>query len=70
VARFLINLGHRVEAGAVDFRTANGDDVVVFHLPDGLLVIGGDVRDGKLVAIHAQRNPDKLTHVEEPTTLR
>lgn len=70
VARFLINLGHRVETDAVEFRTVNGDDVVVFHLPDGLLVIDGDVRDGKLVAIRAQRNPDKLTHVEEPTTLR
>jgi RNA polymerase sigma-70 factor, ECF subfamily len=69
VSRFLVNLARRVDRATVEVRTVNGEHVIVVGSEEGLLVIGGDVRDGRLVAIHTIRNPDKLTHVEEPVEL-
>jgi RNA polymerase sigma-70 factor (ECF subfamily) len=71
VARFLLNLAHRLSDAVADLRSVNGESVVVLHLGgDDLVVFGADVRDGLVVAIHAQRNPAKLTHVDAPTALR
>jgi RNA polymerase sigma-70 factor (ECF subfamily) len=71
VARFLLNLAHRLSDAVAELRSVNGESVVVFHLGgDDLVVFGADVRDGRVVAIHAQRNPAKLTHVDAPTALR
>ena len=70
VSRFLLNLVHRVPATHMEVRSINGEPSLVFQLTDGLMVFGADVLDGRVVAIRAQRNPDKLTHVEDPVTLR
>jgi RNA polymerase sigma-70 factor, ECF subfamily len=70
VSRFLLNLVDRVPAVSMEVRSFNGEPSLVFQLTDGLMVFGADVLDGRLVAIRAQRNPEKLTHVEDPVTLR
>jgi hypothetical protein len=44
--------------------------VVIFHLDDGPMVFGGDVHEGRFVSVQVQRNPDKLTHLDEPVELR
>ena len=71
VARFLLNLAHRVSDATFDMRSVNGESMVVFDLGvDDRIVFGADVRDGRVVTIHAQRNPAKLGHLDAPATLR
>lgn len=70
VTRFLVNLARRWGAGTVEFRTLNGEDDVVLEYPDGPLVVGADVLDGRIVAIRTLRNPAKLRHLGEPRSLR
>jgi RNA polymerase sigma-70 factor (ECF subfamily) len=71
VARFLVNLAHRLSDSTIDMRSVNGESMVVFDLgDDDRIVFGADVRDGRVVTIHAQRNPAKLGHLDAPTTLR
>jgi RNA polymerase sigma-70 factor (ECF subfamily) len=71
VARFLINLAHRLSDSTFDMRSVNGESMVVFELErDDRIVFGADVRDGRVVAIHAQRNPAKLGHLDAPAALR
>ncbi len=71
VARFLLNLAQRLTASSFDIRTVNGESMVVFELEGGdRLVFGADVRDGRVLAIHAQRNPTKLSHLDAPAALR
>jgi RNA polymerase sigma-70 factor (ECF subfamily) len=70
VARFIANLARRAGPGAsVEIREVNGQPTVAVGLPDGLFLLNGDVRGGKLVALRAQRNPDKLTHLDAPVPL-
>jgi RNA polymerase sigma-70 factor (ECF subfamily) len=70
VARFMINLARKHPPTAARADRLNGEEVVIFQLPDGLMIVGGDVADGRFVSVQIQRNPDKLHHVEEPTSLR
>jgi RNA polymerase sigma-70 factor, ECF subfamily len=70
VARFLVNEGRRLQATTVSMRSVNGVPALVFELPDGLLVGGADVRDGRVVTMWVQRNPDKLAHLTAPSQLR
>ena len=71
VARFLLNLAHRLTDSTFDMRSVNGESMVVFDLGGGdRIVFGADVRDGRVVAIHAQRNPAKLGHLDAPAALR
>ena len=71
VARFLLNLAHRLTDSTFDMRSVNGESMVVFDLGgNDRVVFGADVRDGRVVAIHAQRNPAKLGHLDTPATLR
>jgi hypothetical protein len=66
----MVNLAKKLVAGSVERGTVNGEEVVIFHLDDGPMVFGGDVHDGRFVSVQVQRNPDKLTHLLEPTDLR
>ena len=43
---------------------------MIFRLDEGPMVFGGDVHDGRFVPMQWQRNPDKLTHLDEPVELR
>ncbi len=74
VARLLSNLASRAAAGGADLGveigSVNGEAVVVFGLPDGPLVAGADVADGRVVAVRILRNPAKLTHLVETVDLR
>lgn len=70
VARFMVNLARRLASFSVEVGSLNGEVVVIFHLPDGPMVLGGDVVDGRFVGLQWQRNPDKLTHLDEPVSLR
>ena len=70
VARFMVNLAKKLVAGSVEAGTLNGEEVVIFHLDDGPMVFGGDVVDGRFVSMQWQRNPSKLTHLDEPVELR
>jgi RNA polymerase sigma-70 factor (ECF subfamily) len=71
VARFLVNLAHRLTVATFDIRSVNGEAMVVFDLGGGdRIVFGADVRDDRVVAIHAQRNPAKLGHLDAPAALR
>ena len=71
VARFLLNLAHRMSDATFEMRSVNGESMVVFDLDgDDRIVFGADVRDGRVLAIHAQRNPAKLGHLDAPATLR
>jgi RNA polymerase sigma-70 factor, ECF subfamily len=70
VARFMVNLAKRVGPGSIETGVLNGEDVVIFRLAPGPMVFGGDVHDGRFVTMQWQRNPDKLTHLDEPVELR
>jgi RNA polymerase sigma-70 factor (ECF subfamily) len=70
VARFMVNLARRLASFSVEVGSLNGEVVVIFHLPDGPMVLGGDVVDGRFVGLQWQRNPDKLTHLDEAVSLR
>ena len=70
VARFMVNLAKRVGPGSIETGVLNGEDVVIFRLAEGPMVFGGDVHDGRFVTMQWQRNPDKLTHLDEPVELR
>lgn len=74
VARLLLNLASRAAVGGADLGveigSVNGEAVVVFGLPDGPLVAGADVADGRVVAVRILRNPAKLTHLVEAVDLR
>lgn len=66
VARFLINLSHRIPDGAEVVRTmVNGDAGVVIHQPDDSpVVLAFDVVDGRIATVRSMLNPDKVAHVE------
>lgn len=70
VARFMVNLARKNPPTAARSGSLNGERVVIVELDDGLMVVGGDVQDGRFVSIQIQRNPDKLAHVDAPTSLR
>lgn len=69
VARLLMNLAKRVGAAPVELVEVNGEAVVSFGLDDGLVLVGADAADGEVVSLWVQRNPDKLAHVDAPTSL-
>ena len=71
VARFLLNLAHRMSDSTFDMRSVNGESMVVFELgAQDRIVFSADVRNGRVVAIHAKRNPAKLGHLDAPAALR
>lgn len=70
VARFMINLAKRVGPASIELGACNGEQVVIFRLAEGPMVFGGDVHDGRFVSMQWQRNPDKLTHLDDPVELR
>ncbi len=72
VARLLVNLGHRLdETMSLRMALVSGDVGTVVSV-DGVvdLVTAFEVDQGRVVAIRAVRNPDKLTHVDKPVALR
>lgn len=70
VARFMVNLAKRLGPGSIEPGVRNGEQVVIFRLPEGPMVFGADVADGRVVAMQWQRNPHKLTHLDDPVELR
>lgn len=70
VARFMVNLAKRLGPGSIEPGVINGEPVVIFRLPEGPMVFGGDVVDGRFVSMQWQRNPSKLTHLDDPVSLR
>jgi hypothetical protein len=50
--------------------TVNGAAALRVNLLQGPYVFTGDERNGKIVVIRTMLNPDKLTHIDEPATLR
>jgi RNA polymerase sigma-70 factor (ECF subfamily) len=72
VVRFLVNLTRR-HAGRLTARSAsvNGDVGTVVSV-DGTveLVTAFEVEDGRVATIRMVRNPEKLTHVDAPPTVR
>ena len=66
----MINLARRIGPGSIEAGTVNGEPVVIFRLAEGPMVMGGDAVDGRFVSMQWQRNPSKLTHLDEPVDLR
>jgi len=67
IARFLLGIGRQAERFGVRWRPAhvNGQPGAVAMAPDDRIasVIGLDVTDGRVTAIHSIVNPDKLRHL-------
>lgn len=70
VARFMINLARKKLPVSAQAGWLNGEQVVIVELDDGRMVVGGDVQDGRFVAVQILRNPEKLTHLDAPVPLR
>lgn len=69
VARFLVSFASHLAAATMELLRVNGEVVAGLRLDDGLVLIGADVQDGKVVSIRAQLNPDKLAHIAQATNL-
>lgn len=69
VARLLVSSVRRTVAQSVGFLTVNGEAMASLRLDDRLFLMSADIRNGQVVAIRIQANPDKLTHLEHPTPL-
>lgn len=73
VQRFFLSVaekiaGHGLGSPAMRMRWINGSPGLVQRWPDGTLQTTTlDVAEGRIVAIHIVRNPDKLRHIEPPT---
>jgi RNA polymerase sigma-70 factor, ECF subfamily len=69
IARFLLGIGRQAERFGIRWRLAhvNGQPGAVAVAPDDRIasVIGLDVADGGIAAIHSLVNPDKLRHLGE-----
>jgi RNA polymerase sigma-70 factor (ECF subfamily) len=69
IARFFINIAHNLESAAekdeVHFTSFNGAPGVLIYLGGHpVTAMSLEVRDGKIAAIFAHRNPDKLRRFE------
>ena len=70
VARFLVNLNRRYPVAAVEATAINGEPGVVMHLADGIdLVVAVEVVEGRVHAVHAIRNPEKIAALDVPTSI-
>jgi RNA polymerase sigma-70 factor (ECF subfamily) len=62
--------GYELASADVLVTSINGAAAFRVNLPDGPYVFTGDERNGKIVVVRTMLNPDKLTHIDEPATLR
>lgn len=63
VARFVLNIGTRAAGAPAEFVELNGAPALRIDLPEGPVVLSADEREGRIVALRAVLNPDKLNSV-------
>jgi RNA polymerase sigma-70 factor (ECF subfamily) len=72
VARFLINLHRRITSGmSVELASINDEPGVVVRSADGGLyyTMAVQVSEGRALAVHGVRNPDKLAALDIDTAM-
>jgi RNA polymerase sigma-70 factor (ECF subfamily) len=62
--------GYELADAELFLTTVNGAAAMRVNLLDGPYVFTGDERNGKIVVIRTMLNPDKLTHSDEPASIR
>ncbi len=66
VGRFLTNLARRLGVIPIRLATLNAGAALVIDDPAGRIVVSGDSRQGTLIHIWAQLNPDKVSSLDQP----
>jgi RNA polymerase sigma-70 factor (ECF subfamily) len=69
VGRLLNNLARRNELGPVRLATVNAVPAFVIDDPGGPIVVSGEARQGALVRLWVQLNPEKLRRLDQPLDL-